>query len=114
MQMHPHHAPPIFARFPQERRPAAARHPGAKGLAASLHGVVGHVVGRRRQGKPDAGEGDFSRCRRRSWRQRTPLTGRNDFDGEARRRVANSLVDAFGDAGGRAASRQNVAKDDDK
>ena len=39
---------------------------------------------------------------------------RNDFDGEARRRVTNSLVDAFGDAGGRAASRQNVAKDDDK
>ena len=40
--------------------------------------------------------------------------GEERFDGGARRRVINSLVDAFGDAGGRAASRQNVAKDDDK
>ena len=39
--------------------------------------------------------------------------GRSDFDGEARRRINNSLVDAFGDAGGRAAPRQSVAKDDD-
>ena len=102
--MHPLHAPPIFARFPQERRPAAARHPGARraGRIAFL-GVVGHVIERRRQVK----------IRRQSWRQRTPPMRRNDFDGEARRRVTNSLVDAFGDAGGRAASRQNVAKDDD-
>ena len=54
--MHPLHAPPIFARFPQERRPAAARHPGARraGRIAFL-GVVGHVIERRRQVKTRRG-----------------------------------------------------------